>query len=72
MPLMLDDMREEFARFLAEDPAGRFRMDAALAHVITLAYRAGVEDGEKAACMAIDRGYALPDDAILWACGLER
>lgn len=49
MPLMLDAMREEFARFLAEDPAGRFRMDAALVHVITLAYRAGVKEGEKAA-----------------------
>jgi hypothetical protein len=42
-------MREEFARFLAEDPAGRFRMDAALAHVITLAYRAGIKEGEKVA-----------------------
>jgi len=46
MPLMLDTMREEFARFLAEDPAGRFRMDAALVHVVTLAYRAGIEDGK--------------------------
>lgn len=31
MALMLDDMRAEFARFLAGDPAARFRMDAALA-----------------------------------------
>lgn len=46
MPLLLDTMREEFARFLAEDPAGRFRMDAALVHVVTLAYRAGIEDGK--------------------------
>lgn len=46
MPLMLDTMREEFARFLAEDPAGRFRMDAALVHVVEIAYRAGIEDGK--------------------------
>lgn len=48
MSLLLDDMREEFARFLAADPAARYRMDAALAHVITLAYRAGMEDGKAA------------------------
>ena len=39
-------MREEFARFLSEDPAGRFRMDAALAHVVEIAYRAGIEEGK--------------------------
>lgn len=44
MPLMLDAMREEFARFLSADPAGRFRMDAALAHVVTLAYQRGIAD----------------------------
>ena len=48
MPLMLDDMRAEFARFLAEDPKGRFRMDAALAHVVALAYRAGMDAGLRA------------------------
>lgn len=42
---MLDDMRREFADFLANDPAGRWRMDAALAHVVALAYRAGLVDG---------------------------
>lgn len=46
MPLMLDHMRAEFARFLADDPAGRFRMDRALAHVITLAYQHGLKDGQ--------------------------
>lgn len=45
MPLLLDDMRHEFARFLTEDPAGRFRMDAALAHVVTLAYNQGLAEG---------------------------
>lgn len=48
MPLMLDDMRAEFARFLTEDPAARFRMDAALAHVITTAYERGLDDGKAA------------------------
>jgi len=50
--LLLDDIRAEFARFLAEDPAARFRMDAALAHVITLAYWAGVKDGADAVSLA--------------------
>lgn len=59
MPLMLDTMREEFARFLAEDPAGRFRMDAALAHVITLAYCAGVQEGEKVARVPDVSDYGL-------------
>ena len=45
MSLMLDDIRAEFARFLAEDPATRSRMDAALAHVVTLAYQQGLNDG---------------------------
>lgn len=45
MSLLLDDMREEFARFLAANPAARFRMDAALAHVVTIAYQRGLTDG---------------------------
>ena len=49
MSLLLDEMRQEFARFLATDPAGRFRMDAALAHVVTIAYRRGMLDGIEAA-----------------------
>ena len=44
--LMLDDMRAAFARFLGEDPAARFRMDAALVHVIEKAYAAGLADGQ--------------------------
>jgi hypothetical protein len=43
--LLLDDLRREFADFLANDPAGRWRMDAALVHVITIAYNKGLEDG---------------------------
>ena len=49
MSLLLDDMREEFARFLGADPAARYRMDAALAHVVTIAYRRGMLDGIEAA-----------------------
>lgn len=45
---MLDAMREEFARHLATDPAGRWRMDAALAHVVALAYQQGLADGATA------------------------
>lgn len=44
-------MREEFARFLSEDPAGRFRLDAALVRVVEIAYRAGVEEGKAALTM---------------------
>lgn len=58
MPLMLDDMRAEFARFLTEDPAARFRMDAALAHVVTVAYERGLTDGRAA---AIDQFVATSD-----------
>jgi hypothetical protein len=54
MPLLLDDMRAEFARFLTEDPAARFRMDAALAHVVTVAYERGLADGRAAATDQFD------------------
>lgn len=47
----LNKMREEFARFLSEDPT-RFRMDAALAHVLRMAYQQGIEDAKS--CPAVD------------------
>ena len=47
--LMLDQIREEFAKHLSEDPTGRWRMDAALAHVATMAYEKGLEDGRQEA-----------------------
>jgi hypothetical protein len=47
--LMLDTMRAEFARKLAEDSSVRFSMDKALAHVITIAYERGLDDGRRAA-----------------------
>lgn len=46
---MLDEIRAEFARHLSEDPTGRWRMDAALAHVATMAYQKGLEDGRQEA-----------------------
>lgn len=45
MSLLLDDIRAEFARYLTADPSAKFRMDAALAHVVTLAYQRGLDDG---------------------------
>lgn len=45
MPLMLDHIRAEYARHLTGNANKRFSMDAALAHVITLAYNAGMEEG---------------------------
>ena len=57
MSLLLDDMRMEFAAFLAADPAARFRMDAALAHVVTIAYQCGLEDG------ALDATSTAPTSA---------
>lgn len=56
--LNLDDMRREFASFLAESPESRWRMDAALAHVLTLAYNAGVEDGRTVADRNTDLSIA--------------
>lgn len=44
--LDLNVIRKEFAEFLAKDPDARFRMDAALAHVVELAYRQGIQDAE--------------------------
>lgn len=43
--LNLDDIRNEFARFLADNPDARWRMDAALAHVVKIAYQIGIKDG---------------------------
>ena len=44
----LDQVRKEFAEFLQSDPQGRWRMDAALAHVITKAYEQGLKDANQA------------------------
>jgi hypothetical protein len=44
--LLLDDMRKEFATFLSADTTGRWRMDAALAHVVKLAFESGIAAGK--------------------------
>lgn len=56
MALMLDDIRAVFARKLAEDPSARFSMDKALAHVVTLAYEAGLRDAATQ-CLVGDYDY---------------
>ena len=45
--LLLDDIREQFATFLLANAKAKFRMDAALVHVVTLAYEQGLKDGAK-------------------------
>ena len=45
--LDLNQIRREFAEFLAQDPT-RFRIDAALAHVVTRAYQQGIQDAQPA------------------------
>lgn len=42
--ITLDEARAEFAQFLATDPQARWRIDAALAHVVRWAYNRGRED----------------------------
>lgn len=42
--LDLNTIRQEFAGHLAKDPAARWRMDAALAHVAQVAYTKGAAD----------------------------
>ena len=51
MSLDLNDARRIFAEHLATDPATRWRMDAALAHVVEWAYQRGMQDGAEDAIM---------------------
>lgn len=51
MSLDLNDARRIFAEHLANDPATRWRMDAALAHVVEWAYQRGMQDGAEEAIM---------------------
>ena len=54
--LDLEEVREEFSKFLALDPKAKLRLDAALGHVALLCYQRGMDDakiGEKdAKCQA--------------------
>lgn len=59
MPLSLDDMREEFANFLFNNGCGtKFVLDKALAHVVSIAYRRGYDEGVS------DTTRKLTDDPI--------
>jgi len=42
--LDLEEVREEFSKFLALDPKAKLRLDAALGHVALLCYQRGMED----------------------------
>lgn len=57
--LMLDAMRQEFARFLLDDAGGKWRMDKAFAHCVERAYACGMADGR--AQVNIDELRALDD-----------
>jgi len=64
MPLMLDDLRNEFALHLADQPQRAASLDDTLRHVLTLAYCAGLEDGTqvgagKTANAALDAAQPL-------------
>lgn len=68
MPLYLDDLRKEFARFLAEDPSGRFRMDQALVRVVEMAYAAGLAESteETLPVLGIRGEPKCPNCDIAW------
>lgn len=70
--LDLNYIRQEFAEFLAKDPT-RWRMDAALAHVVQLAYQRGLEDGKDRAAPAsfpaFDDGLPPVPPAACPRCG---
>jgi len=42
--LDLEDVRQEFSRFLAEDPRAKLRLDAALGHIALMCYQQGAAD----------------------------
>ena len=45
--LDLEDVRQEFSRFLAEDPRAKLRLDAALGHIALMCYQQGVADAKE-------------------------
>ena len=42
--LDLEEVRQEFSRFLAEDPRAKLRIDAALGHIALMCYKRGAAD----------------------------
>lgn len=61
--LTLDDARAEFARFLADDPKARWRIDAALAHVVRWAYMRGRDDAVRDELNELARDAGLKEGA---------
>ena len=60
--LTLDDARAEFARFLADDPHARWRIDAALAHVVRWAYMRGRDDAVREELNELARDAGLKEE----------
>lgn len=60
--LTLDDARAEFARFLADDPHARWRIDAALAHVVRWAYMRGRDDAVREELNELARDTELKEE----------
>ena len=60
--LTLDDARAEFARFLADDPKARWRIDAALAHVVRWAYMRGRDDAVRDELNELARDAGLKEE----------
>ena len=42
--LDLEEVRQEFSKFLAEDPRAKLRLDAALGHIALMCYKRGATD----------------------------
>lgn len=42
--LDLEEVRQEFSKFLAEDPRAKLRLDAALGHIALMCYKRGAAD----------------------------
>ena len=60
--LTLDDARAEFARFLASDPKARWRIGAALAHVVRWAYMRGRDDAVREELNELARDAGLKEE----------
>lgn len=60
--ITLDDARAEFARFLADDPKARWRIDAALAHVVRWAYMRGRDDAVRDELNELARDAGLKEE----------
>jgi len=65
--LDLEEVREEFSRFLAEDPRAKLRLDAALGRVALMCYERGAADAKSEQLVPHkyeyrEYGYALTEE----------